>query len=199
YGYNYKGPTQLAIENAKAADVTIVTAAGNDDTIATDSYPGNCYGNITIGATDYNGYKTVYSNYSMYSSQQKIYIGVDISAPGGDFESGMGEAGGIYSTVNDGVTVPGDPSYAYMQGTSMASPVAAGVVALMYSVKPNITDDQVWNILSTTAKPFAASSECAQKIKITTMQDGTKAKSGYCGIGIIDAGAAVAAVLKLNN
>ncbi|MEY4418022.1 MAG: hypothetical protein RIQ88_460, partial [Actinomycetota bacterium] len=33
YGYNYKGPTQLAIENAKAADVTIVTAAGNDDTI----------------------------------------------------------------------------------------------------------------------------------------------------------------------
>ncbi|MEI8231385.1 MAG: S8 family serine peptidase, partial [Actinomycetes bacterium] len=44
-------PTQVAIDESKRRNVTLVTAAGNDNHYATASYPGNCFGNITIGAT----------------------------------------------------------------------------------------------------------------------------------------------------
>jgi len=194
-------PTQLAIDESKKRDVTLVTAAGNDNHFASDSYPGNCYGNITIGATGYTGDRSYYSNYSDYSRSQQVYIGVDISAPGGDDRAGLGApAGGeIWSTLNDGKTSPGNPIYGKEEGTSMASPVAAGVVALMYSVRPTLTDDQVWKILSSTAKPFMSDSDCTYQLVETPLNDGTSVTSGLCGVGIIDAGAAVAAVQKLNK
>lgn len=194
-------PTQLAIDESKRRNVTLVTAAGNDDHYATASYPGNCFGNITIGASGYTGDRSYYSNYSSYSSSQGVYIGVDISAPGGDDRAGLGApAGGlIWSTLNDGTRSPGEPTYGAEQGTSMASPVAAGVVALMYSVRPSLTDDQVWSILSSTAKDFAPSSECAGELIITTLSNGEKVTTGLCGIGIIDAAAALRAVQNLSK
>ncbi|MFM8927099.1 MAG: S8 family serine peptidase [Rhodoluna sp.] len=192
-------PTQLAIDAAKVRDVTLVTAAGNDNQYATSSYPGNCYGNITIGATGYYGDRSWYSNYSYYSQAQGVYIGVDISAPGGDDKVGsdLPANGGIWSTWNTGKTTIGQPTYESEMGTSMASPIAAGVVALMYSVKPNLTDDQVWEILSKTAKAFNTSSDCSILQETVTLRDGTKLTTGLCGIGIIDAGAAVLAVKAL--
>ena len=194
-------PTQLAIDESRRRNVTLVTAAGNDDHYASASYPGNCFGNITIGATGYTGDRSYYSNYSAYSRTQGFYIGVDISAPGGDDRVGLGApAGGqIWSTLNDGTRGPGNPTYGKEEGTSMASPIAAGVVALMYSVRPSITDDQVWSILSTTAKNFASDSECTSKLVETTLNTGEKVTSGFCGVGIIDAEAAVKAAQRLNN
>jgi len=194
-------PTQLAIDESKKRDVTLVTAAGNDNHLASSSYPGNCYGNITIGATGYTGDRAYYSNYSGYSRTQDVFIGVDISAPGGDDRAGLGApAGGeIWSTLNDGKTSLGNPIYGKEEGTSMASPIAAGVVALMYSVRPSLTDDQVWKILSSTAKSFAADSDCTYQLVETQLNDGSTITTGLCGIGIIDAGAAVLAVQKLNK
>jgi len=194
-------PVQLAIDEAKRRDVTLVTAAGNDDQIATASFPGNCSGNITIGATGIKGDRSYYSNYSDYNRIYDVYIGVDISAPGGDDRAGIGApAGGqIWSTLNDGTRSPGNPTYGKQQGTSMSSPIAAGVVALMYSIRPTITDDQVWSILSKTAKPFAASSECTDQLIETTLNNGTKVTTGLCGVGIIDAAAAVKSVQDLNK
>lgn len=194
-------PTQLAIDESKRRDVTLVTAAGNDNRIATSSYPGNCYGNITIGATGYTGDRAYYSNYSGYSKAQQVFIGVDISAPGGDDRAGLGApAGGeIWSTLNDGKTTLGNPIYGKEEGTSMASPIAAGVVALMYSVRPSLTDDQVWQILSSTVKPFAWDTDCAYELVDTQLNDGSTITTGLCGVGIIDAGAAIAAVQKLNK
>ena len=198
--YSYS-PVQLAIDEAKRRDVTLVTAAGNDDQEATASFPGNCSGNITIGATGIKGDRSYYSNYSDYNRIYDVYIGVDISAPGGDDRAGIGApAGGqIWSTLNDGTRSPGNPTYGKQQGTSMSSPIAAGVVALMYSIRPTITDDQVWSILSKTAKPFAPSSECADNLAEATLNNGTKVTTGLCGVGIIDAAAAVKAVQDLNK
>ncbi len=194
-------PTQLAIDESKKRNVTLVTAAGNEHHLASNSYPGNCYGNITIGATGYSGDLAYYSNFSYYDNQQGVFIGVDISAPGGDDKdsSGVPAGGEIWSTLNDGKTGPGNPTYGKEEGTSMASPIAAGVVALMYSVRPSLTDDQVWNILSSTAKPFESSSSCTSEMASVKLKDGTTVNTGMCGVGIIDAGAAVAAVVKLNK
>jgi len=192
-------PTQLAIDESKRRNVTLVTAAGNDNHYATASYPGNCYGNITIGATGYTGDRSYYSNYAGYSQSQGVFIGVDISAPGGDDRAGIGApAGGqIWSTLNDGLKSPGNPTYGKEEGTSMASPVAAGVVALMYSIRPTLTDDQVWSILSSTAKEFAPSSDCTSELLTTTLNNGQKVTTGLCGVGIIDAAAALRAVQNL--
>jgi subtilisin family serine protease len=79
----------------------------------------------------------------------------------------------------------------------MASPVAAGVVALMYSIRPTLTDDQVWSILSSTAKEFAPSSDCTSELLTTTLNNGQKVTTGLCGVGIIDAAAALRAVQNL--
>src|SRR5690606_11215872 len=57
-------------------------------------------------------------------------IKVDIFAPGTE----------IYSTIQDN-------SYRYAQGTSMASPVAAGCAALLWAYFPQLTADQVKEIL----------------------------------------------------
>ena len=194
-------PTQLAIDESKRRNVTIVTSAGNDNQLATNSYPGNCYGNITIGATGFTGDRAYYSNYSGYSNSQGIYIGVDISAPGGDDRVGSNRpAGGlIWSTTNDGKTEPGRATYGGEEGTSMASPIAAGVVALMYSIRPSLTYTQVWDIISGTARPFNATSDCESQLIETTMNDGSTITTGLCGIGIIDADAAVRAVQELNK
>jgi serine protease len=191
-------PTQLAIDASRARNVTLVTAAGNDNRYAASSYPGNCFGNITIGATGITGDRSWYSNYSypVRDSYNAIvgYIGVDISAPGGDERDAGAPAGGmIISTMNSGETVLGSPTYIAEEGTSMASPMAAGVVALMYSVEPTITDDQVWEILSSTTKDFPVTSDCSS-IMVTSANYGT---TGLCGVGIIDAGAAVLAASRL--
>ena len=198
---NTYSPTQLAIDESKKRNATLVTAAGNDNQFATNSYPGNCYGNITIGATGITGDRSYYSNYAGYSRSQDIYIGVDISAPGGDDKVGYNEpaSGLIWSTLNDGKTTVGRATYGGEQGTSMASPIAAGVVALMYSVRPSITYTKVWEILSSTASPFNADSDCEYQMIDTPLNDGTTLTTGLCGIGIIDANAAVLAVQKLNK
>ena len=194
-------PTQLAIDESKRRNVTIVTSAGNENQFASNSFPGNCYGNITIGATGFTGDRSYYSNYSGYSSSQGLFIGVDISAPGGDSRVGLNNpAGGlIWSTTNDGKTTLGRATYRGEQGTSMSSPIAAGVVALMYSIRPSLTYTQVWEILSGTARNFNPASECESQLIETTLSDGSTLTTGKCGIGIIDADAAVRAVQDLNK
>jgi serine protease len=110
--------------------------------------------------------------------------GVDISAPGGDSkfpgDSPAGTNGKIVSTMNDGTKGPGSPIYAGEEGTSMAAPIVSGVVALIYSLKPTVSFEKVWQILKSTVTPFPAGSSCALK--------------GNCGAGIVNAGAAIAAV-----
>lgn len=150
---------QNAINTARSLGATVVVAAGNENQNASNSNPANCTGVVVVAATGKTGGRASYSNYG---------ANVDVAAPGGDGSYG------ILSTLNSGATTPGSDSYASYQGTSMATPHVAGVVALMYSVKPSITPDQVESILKSTARAFPAT--CNQ-----------------CGSGIIDAAAAVAA------
>lgn len=62
---------------------------------------------------------------------------VDIFAPGAN----------IYSTYKDG-------AYAYMTGTSMATPFVTGVVAMLKSIKPDLTNAQIRNALINGADLF---------------------------------------------
>lgn len=154
--------TQNAINLARSRGTAVVVAAGNANTDASGSNPANCAGVIAVAATNRSGGRAYYSNYGAV---------VDVAAPGGDARTA---GGGILSTLNSGTTTPGADSYAWYQGTSMATPHVAGVVALMLSKTPSLTVDQIESTLKSTARAFPA------------------ACSG-CGAGIVDAARAVGA------
>lgn len=156
--------SQNAINSARSRGTVVVVAAGNENQNASNSNPANCSGVITVAATDRNGARAYYSNYGAV---------VTLAAPGGDVRSSS--SNGILSTLNAGTKAPGADSYAYYQGTSMATPHVAGVVALMLSAKPSATPDQIKAALQSSARAFPGT--CSQ-----------------CGSGILNAAAAVAAI-----
>jgi serine protease len=179
------GSTGQALKAAKAAGVTTITAAGNFNTDARFSYPGNCFPTINVGATGFSGDRAWYSNFTVPTAQG---VGVDISAPGGDdrdqSQTPPSTEGQLVSTFNDGQSKPGNPTYAIEEGTSMAAPMVSGIVALLYSIKPTISFDEAWTILSKTVTPFKPGGQCASST------------TGLCGIGIVNAGAAVEMLLS---
>ncbi len=155
--------TQTAINGARSRGASVIVAAGNSAANAANYSPASCAGVVTVAATNRSGGRASYSNYGSI---------VALAAPGGDSGSGNG----IYSTLNAGSTTPGADSYAYYSGTSMATPHVAAVAALMYSVKPTATPDQITAALKSSARAFPAS--CSQ-----------------CGTGILNADAALTAIL----
>lgn len=155
---------QSAIDDAIEAGTTVVVAAGNSNADAGGYVPASCSGVITVAATGDSGERAYYSNYGAT---------VEVAAPGGDMQSGVG----ILSTWNTGRTSSSDPGYAFYQGTSMASPHAAGVAALLYVKHGEITPELVTYTLQSTAK---------------TVPCVTQTES--CGAGLIDAAAALALV-----
>ncbi len=148
---------QNAINGAVARGTTVVVAAGNSAANVSTSVPANCSNVVAVAATTSAGAKASYSNYGAL---------IDIAAPGSS----------ILSTLNTGTTVPASASYASYNGTSMAAPHVAGVVALMQAVASTVlTPAQVESTLKSTAATLPGS--C----------------SGGCGAGLLDAAAAVTA------
>ena len=153
---------QSAINQAVAAGATVVVAAGNSNVDANRAVPANCNNVVTVAATGRDGAKASYSNFGSV---------VDLAAPGG------GNGGGILSTIDRGTRSRAGGTYAEYQGTSMATPVVAGVVALMKAANEDLTPAEIEAVLKDTARPFPG-------------------RCNGCGTGIVDADAAVAAVAK---
>ena len=159
---------QDAFDMANAAGAAVVVAAGNNNGDAGEFTPASCGGVITVGATTLKGGRAMYSNYGGR---------IDVMAPGGDMNEdadGDGSPDGVLSTVQNAA---GEADYAYFEGTSMASPHVAGVVALLKSVRPTLSAAAARDILKRTAQPITDAS-C----------------SVGCGGGLIDAEAALAAL-----
>jgi serine protease len=150
------GPVErTAIDYAISRGVAVVVAAGNANIDASSFTPASCPGVITVAATSSTGARASFSNYGPL---------VEIAAPGV----------AIKSAYNSGLLTPGVATYGDLDGTSMAAPHVAGVVALMQSIYPR-PPGKVTEILQRTAKPFPI--PCVQG----------------CGAGIVNADAAVRA------
>lgn len=147
--------SQAAVDGAIQAGATVVVAAGNSNADVSRFTPANCRGVVAVAATTSRGARAGFSNYGR---------GITLAAPGEN----------ILSTLNSGRTSPGAPAYAAYNGTSMAAPHVAGVVALMQSaVDGRLTPAQVADILKETARPLLVA--CPQG----------------CGAGMADADSAV--------
>ncbi|GGW24327.1 protease [Streptomyces galilaeus] len=157
--------TQSAINAAVSRGTTVAVAAGNENDNVANHSPGNCNNVISVAATSRTGAKASYSNYGSL---------VDISAPGG--QTSTGTANGILSTLNSGTKTASTESYAYYQGTSMATPHIAGLVALMKSANSSLTPAQIETAIKSNARALPG------------------ACSGGCGAGLADAAKTVQAV-----
>ena len=160
--------TQAAINSARSRNTVVVVAAGNSNANAANYSPASCSGVITVAAVGRTGARAYYSNFGTV---------VDLAAPGGDMSTGS--TNGVLSTLNAGTSTPAGDSYAYYQGTSMATPHVAGVVALMLARNPALTPDEVESRLKASTRAFPGS--CSQ-----------------CGTGIVDANAAADAAVGVS-
>lgn len=119
-----------AITASIAAGITYVIAAANHASDACNYSPGSTPNAITVGATANLDQRAPYSNYGAC---------VDIFAPG-------------HSVLSTGIA--DDTATAYKNGTSMASPLAAGVAALFLQTNPTASPAEVTNAIKAGATPW---------------------------------------------
>ncbi|MBX7137647.1 MAG: S8 family serine peptidase [Oligoflexia bacterium] len=118
-GGGYSSALAQAIATASAQGVLVVAAAGNDgaNNDVTESYPANLPGVLSVAAVDKKGNLASFSNYGASS--------VHIAAPGVS----------ILSTYFSG--------YAWLSGTSMATPHVSGAAALAWCKNPDLSADDL--------------------------------------------------------
>jgi len=132
---SWNGPSpSAALQSAiDASPAVVVCAAGNLDQYPqlnndiVPQYPAS-YPSANIISVAANNETDQLASFSHYGP-----VSVDLAAPGTN----------IYSTYNDG-------NYAYLSGTSMATPHVSGVAALVKSVNPSLTAIQIKNAIIST-------------------------------------------------
>jgi subtilisin family serine protease len=156
----------------------LVAASGNEGN-ATVNYPAGYEGVIAVGATDQNDRPARFSSYGPHVSV--VAPGVDILTtnlnwPGTEFDKGTP---GIYDDPNRPLADRGD--FVIVDGTSFSTPIVSGIIALMLSVRPELTATQVKNLLEGTADDVDL-----------------KGRDDRTGFGRVNAGRALKATRDLN-
>lgn len=145
YGEQEQGHQALydAIAAAQADNHLFMAAAGNGDwlgvglnTDITPHYPSSfdLDNIISVAATDYNDNLAAFSNFGLES--------VDVAAPGVQIFS-------TWTTLTYGI-----PDYAWLDGTSMATPHVSGVAAMITEQHPTWSYGQIRDRILDTVRPL---------------------------------------------
>jgi subtilisin family serine protease len=195
-------PIAAAIDYAVAKDVVLVAAAADNPT-EEQGDPANLLQPTGTGP-DITAGRGLTVTASNFASARASFAGrgsqISLAAPG-SFDAQIGPSG-IFSAFpanateleagegllfptpgcNCRATLNGDGRYAYLEGTSMAAPIVAGVAALARQANPDTTAKDVIRVLKETASRPAGG--------------GWNAELGW---GIVDAAAAVNAVRAIDR
>ncbi|KIH75509.1 hypothetical protein GFER_16275 [Geoalkalibacter ferrihydriticus DSM 17813] len=128
-GTSFSYTLQNAVDYAWNRGALVFCAAANNNT-DDPFYPAALPNAIAVAATDQNDNKASYSNYGDW---------ITIAAPGSS----------IYTTLRGG-------GYGARSGTSLASPIAAGLGALIWSLNPDLSHVEVLEILKAGADDLGA-------------------------------------------
>ncbi len=147
-------PLTMAVEAAWRNGIVVVVSGGNGGSTyqsltdpATDPYV------LAVGAADIAGTSRRNDDrIPEFSSRGSATRGVDVVAPGVSI-AGLRVPGSTIDDLHPEAVV--DESYFRGSGTSQATAVVAGAVALLLDDRPNLTPDMVKAILRNTAIPIA--------------------------------------------
>lgn len=128
-GGGYSSALNSAVNSLVSAGVTVVTAAGNENTDSCSKSPASAGSNINVGSTDPDDRRSSFSNYGTC---------LDIWAPGRD----------VLSSVHTG-----DTASASYSGTSMACPHVSGVAAILLQRNTGLSPADVKAYLIKDATP----------------------------------------------
>lgn len=160
---------ESALQRGVENDLLFVAAAGNAST-SVKSYPAASPYVLAVSAVDGAGNLAGYSNFGSW---------IDLAAPGGDASRDGnldGSSDVVWSTSGELTASGPRAGYRGLQGTSMASPHVAGVLALMKEVRPGLSYAQV-----------------IQALRNGELTDFKGSRSDALGYGVIDAAKAVSA------
>ena len=151
-------PLVEAVKRADDKGIIFVAAAANDgkNNDKVSMYPANSGfpNTITVAASGPSDAKPSWSNYGRAN--------VHVSAPGEDIMS----------------TLPGN-KYGNLSGTSMATPVVSGLVALVKSQDPSLTGVQVRALLQTTGAKVNIETACNCRVDAFTAIDTVMSKKMF--------------------
>lgn len=174
-GGGYSQVSQDLYREVRARGIFVVAASGNENSPEA-MYPASYNGVVSVAASDFRGERAPYSNWGPF---------VSVTAPGGNMSvdrNNDGYADGIMSTAVLETASGREKGYVFYQGTSMATPHVAGIIALMKSVYPGLTPDDFDSLLASGA---------------ITEDKGEPGRDDYYGHGLIDAYRAVEAARSL--
>ncbi|MER6395759.1 S8 family serine peptidase [Kitasatospora sp. NPDC001603] len=177
-------------ENIDLAHKTVDVSSPDDTTPGTRPITQDCLnlpteldGVVSVSSVGVNGDKSYYSSYGKDK--------VTVAAPGGDrlyqIPDTPDKNGRTLSTIPGG-------RYGYMQGTSMASPHAAGVLALLASTFPWASPEELTEMLTNQAESHACPSgpyNPGGTGRWAATCEGGADDNGFYGAGIINAEKAV--------
>ena len=131
----YGDPLSVAADNAVLEGAIVVVSAGNS---GPDSYtirsPGRARKAITVGATDKNDILADFSSRGPVVWEEEEIMKPDLVAPGVSIQAARWGGG-----------------YTFKSGTSMSAPHVAGVVALLKQRSPELSPDEIKEILKASA------------------------------------------------
>jgi len=127
--------TQLLLKAADSMGILLVAAAGNESNSGLSQlpFPARMPEVIAVGSTDEFDRKSILTNYD---------FNVDIAAPGSNIL---------------GPKFENNTAYSINSGTSISSPIVAGVLALIKSNNPSLTKEQVRTCLFNSADDLSSS------------------------------------------
>jgi serine protease AprX len=165
-------PLTLAAQRAVASGIVVVAAAGNNGRSAQGrtqyagiTAPGNAPWVLTVGASSHMGtIDRADDTIAAFSSRGPTAIDYtakpDLVAPGVGIESLSDPDSAFYTTKSayllDGTVATSYRPYLSLSGTSMATPVVSGTVALMLQANPSLTPNAVKAILQYTSQVYAS-------------------------------------------
>lgn len=182
---------QRAIDRARANGAVVIAAAGNDSDEASGHTPANCDGVISVAAVNSDGTLSSYSNSGGYIFGRGY--GVDLSAPGGEYHTDPQIA-----AANSGSQRPSRFStYRSFTGTSAAAPYVSGAAALLLSVNPFLSPDQVETALERNAEKGTGCSKCGSGF--LNVKAAVDAVDLHVGQGVIPAGARMSKITRISS
>jgi serine protease AprX len=171
---------ETIVNNTQAAGIFVAVSAGNSGTNGCSSVtdaPAIYSASFSVGAIDINNNLAGFSSRGPSTFYTPNLLKPNISAPGSNVRS---------------ATRASDSSFGFMTGTSMAGPHVAGVVALLWSARPQLVRDitTTKTVLQNTANP---------NVIVTPVQTcggtpSTQIPNNSFGYGRVDALAAVNSV-----